>query len=383
MFLTQDFPPRFGGSQSYHWGLIQTLDPDEVVILAPGHADAAAFDATHPYRVIRTDRPVLLPTPGLLDLAKRIIVEHGAELLQLGHPLPNGVLGPRLARAAGLPYAVFLAGAEVTLPAALPVSGHAIRWVLRNAALLLTVSGFTAAAAVGIVGRKVPVGVLRPAIDVGSFAPVGDESVQGKRGLGVEGGLIVCVGRLVPRKGQDRLIDALALLTPRHPGLHLALIGGGRLGPALVRRAERQGVAERVHVLGPLPADQLSRWLSAADLFASPCRNRWGGLEVEGFGIVFAEAALMGLPVLAGRSGGAPEAVREGETGIVVNGASAREVAAGLDRLLSLGAEGRRQMGARGRSLALQRHTPAVVGRRYRDLLRVAAANRPAPGRVA
>ena len=122
----------------------------------------------------------------------------------------------------------------------------------------------------------------------------------------------MCLGRLVPRKGQDKLIDALAMLRQEFPRLHLALIGEGRLATRLYDRAQRRGVGERVHLTGALVDSAVTDWLRAADLFASPCRTRWGGFEVEGFGIVFAEAALTGLPVIAGRSGGAPEAVVEG-----------------------------------------------------------------------
>jgi phosphatidylinositol alpha-1,6-mannosyltransferase len=177
----------------------------------------------------------------------------------------------------------------------------------------------------------------------------------------------------VPRKGQDKLIDALGMLRQEFPRLHLALIGEGRLATRLYDRAQRRGVGERVHLTGALVDSAVTDWLRAADLFASPCRTRWGGFEVEGFGIVFAEAALTGLPVIAGRSGGAPEAVAEGETGMVVDGDSAQQVAAALATLLRMPAERRREMGAQGRALALARHTPDVVGERYRELLRRAA----------
>jgi len=371
LFITQDFPPRVGGFQSYYWGLIQTLDPEDVVILASDHPQARAFDATHPYRVVRHPRSILLPTPALADSARHLIAEHDLDLVQLGQTLPNGLLGPALTRHTGLPYLVLLAGAELTLPAALPGSGAAVRHVLGRAALLLTVSGYTAAAAERVVQGSVPVAVLRPALDLDGpdrvhAASTADTPLMREQS---DGPLIVCVGRLVPRKGQDRLIDALPLLTPRYPGLRLALVGSGRLARALKRRARRLGVEDRVCLLGALPHPQVAEWLAAADVFASPCRVRWGGLEVEGFGIVFAEAAAAGLPVLAGRSGGAPEAVAGGDTGIVVDGSSASEVAAGLDRILRLGPAGRESMGHRGRVLARERHAPAVVGRRYRELL--------------
>lgn len=377
LFITQDFPPRVGGFQSYYWGLIQTLDPEDVVILASHHPEAGSFDATHPYRVVRHPRSILLPTPGLLRSAQRLIAEHDLRLVQLGQTLPNGLLGPALSRRTGLPYLVLLAGAELTLPAALPGSRAAVRHVLGRAALLLTVSGYTAAAVKRVVGDRVPVAVLRPALDLDESDRVPGDSATAKPAQD-SGPLVACVGRLVPRKGQDRLIDALALLAPRYPGLQLALVGSGRLSSALVRRARRLGVEDRVHLLGALPHTQMAEWLAAADVFASPCRVRWGGLEVEGFGIVFAEAAAAGLPVLAGRSGGAPEAVADGDTGIVIDGSSAAEVAAGLERILRLSPAARRRMGERGRVLARQRHAPAVVGRRYRELLwRAADAETP------
>ena len=177
----------------------------------------------------------------------------------------------------------------------------------------------------------------------------------------------------MPRKGQDKLIDALALLRSEFPRLHLVLIGEGRLATGLYDRAQKRGVGERVHLTGALTDKAMKEWLRAADVFASPCRSRWAGLEVEGFGIVFAEAALAGLPVLAGDSGGAPEAVVQGDTGLVVDGHSVQQVAAGLASILRRSPQQRRDMGARGRELALARHTPAVVGERYRELLRRAA----------
>lgn len=383
LFITQDFPPRVGGFQSYYWGLIRTLDPEDVVILASDHPGARSFDATHPYRVVRHPHSILLPTPALLRSAERLIAEHDLRLVQLGQTLPNGLLGPALKRRTGLPYLVLLAGAELTLPAALPGSGAAVRHVLGRAALLLTVSGYTAAAAERVVAGRVPVAVLRPALDLDEPDRVGAASSASTAAQTARSGgpLVVCVGRLVPRKGQDRLIDALALLVPRYPGLRLALVGSGRLAAALRGRARRLGVEDRVHLLGALPHSQVAEWLAAADVFASPCRVRWGGLEVEGFGIVFAEAAAAGLPVLAGRSGGAPEAVADGDTGIVIDGSSASEVAAGLDRILRLNPAGRQRMGERGRVLARGRHAPAVVGRRYRELLwRAARAATPGDG---
>jgi phosphatidylinositol alpha-1,6-mannosyltransferase len=375
LFVTNDFPPRIGGAQSYYWGVIQTLDPSEVAVLAPAHVDAAAFDATHPYTVVRASTSVLWPTNAMLHTVEQMAEREGAELIQLGHPLPAGLLGPRLRQRHGLPYVVFLGGAEVTLPGVVPGVNNLLRHVLGNASMLLTVSEYTADAARKQTHDRVPAEVLRPPLPVDDFAPAAEDEVQALRTrLGIDGQVVVCVGRLVPRKGQDKLIDALAMLRSEFPRLHLVLIGEGRLATGLYDRAQKRGVGERVHLTGALADRAMKEWLRAADVFASPCRSRWGGLEVEGFGIVFAEAALAGLPVIAGDSGGAPEAVVQGDTGVVVDGHSCQQVAAALAAILRRSAEQRREMGARGRELALARHTPAVVGERYRELLRRAAA---------
>jgi phosphatidyl-myo-inositol dimannoside synthase len=354
--------------------VIRTLDPSEVAILAPAHIDAAAFDATHPYTVVRASTSVLWPTNAMLHTVEQLAEREGAELIQLGHPLPAGLLGPRLRQRHGLPYVVFLGGAEVTLPGAVPGANNLLRHVLGNASMLLTVSEYTATAARKQTGGRVQAEVLRPPLPVDDYVPAtGDEAQALRAKHRIDGQLVVCVGRLVPRKGQDRLIDALALLRTEFPHLHLALIGQGRLATGLYDRAQKRGVGERVHLTGALADDGMREWLRAADVFASPCRSRWAGFEVEGFGIVFAEAALAGLPVIAGDSGGAPESVISGATGLVVDGHSAQQVAAGLASILRRSPEQRREMGARGRQLALARHTPSVVGERYRELLRAAA----------
>jgi phosphatidylinositol alpha-1,6-mannosyltransferase len=350
--------------------VIQTLDPALVTILAPAHPDAAAFDATHPYRVVRAPTSVLWPTPTLLDHASALATEVGADLVQLGHPLPAGLLGPQLKARLGLPYIVFLGGSEVTIPGAIPGMSRLLRHVLENAAMLLTVSEYTARAAHQQVRGKVRAEVLRPPLSVGEFAPVApDEAAFLRRQLGIDGPLVTCLGRLVPRKGQDVLIDAVALLRHEFPRLHLALVGEGRTATRLYDRAQRREIGDRVHLTGALVDSAVRQWLQAADVFASPVRTRWGGFEVEGFGLVFAEAALTGLPVVTGYSGGAPESVLDGVTGRVVDGRSIESVAAALAMLLRLTPQQRREMGQKGRELALTRHTPALVGARYHELL--------------
>ncbi len=377
LFVTNDFPPRVGGAQTYYWNMIRTLDPGEVVVVAPAHRDAAAFDATHPYTVVRTTLSAVTPTSAVERLCERLIREHDLELLQLGHPLPAGLLGPWLRRTARLPYVVFLGGAEITVPGAVPGVSRLLRLVLAESSLLFTVSQYTADQAVRLSGGVARAEVLRPALEIERYAQAGAaDAVAARAALGLDDApLVVCVGRLVPRKGQDMLIAALAGLDGAFSDARLALVGGGRLADPLRRRAAAAGVSERVLLPGEVAADELRLWLQAADVFAGPSRTRHRGLEVEGFGIVYAEAALTGLPVIAGRSGGAPEAVVEGETGYVVDAHTPAELTAVLGRMLAMSSEERRLMGARGRRLALSRHAPEVAAARYHDLLRRAVAH--------
>jgi phosphatidylinositol alpha-1,6-mannosyltransferase len=160
--------------------------------------------------------------------------------------------------------------------------------------------------------------------------------------------VVVCVSRLVPRKGQDSLIRALPLIHRRIPDAALLIVSGGPDAPRLQRLAVQTGVADDVVFTGSVPWAELPRYYAAGDVFAMPCRTRRRGLDVEGLGIVYLEASATGLPVVAGDSGGAPDAVREGETGYVVNGRDVAQVAERIAALLSdpelaskLGAAGR------------------------------------------
>ena len=210
---------------------------------------------------------------------------------------------------------------------------------------------------------------LRPPLDGAFNLPLQPSKAQAKAELGIDGELVIIIGRLVPRKGQDRLIESLALLRDEYPRLHLGVIGDGRIAGRLERLATSHGVRERVLMTGALDTEELKIWLKAADIFACPCRTRWGGLEVEGFGIVFAEASLARLPVLAGRSGGAPESVKNGETGIIPAGDSSEEVRRLCGDCSRMSPEARMAMGERAREFTLSRHAPEVVGRQYRELL--------------
>ena len=333
LLVTNDFPPKVGGIQSYLWELWRRLPPSDVTVLTTPYAGAAEFDRAQPFRVVRDRDRVLLPTPGLAGRIDTLARDVNAAVIFLDPALPLGALGPRL-RAA--PYVAVLHGAEVTVPGRLPGSRALLRRVLDGAAGVLAAGTYPADEAARAAGRPLPGLVIPPGVDVDRFRPTAHDpaarSATRKRfGLPGTAPVVLGVSRLVPRKGFDVLIDAVARLDQP---VHLALAGSGRDRARLARRAGKAGLGDRFHLLGRVPDEDLAAVYGAADVFAMCCRERWGGLEAEGFGIVFLEAAACGLPAVAGRSGGAGEAVEDGVTGFVVDPLDAGAVAGALTRLL-------------------------------------------------
>ncbi|MGK2949817.1 MAG: glycosyltransferase family 4 protein [Acidimicrobiales bacterium] len=350
LFVTNDFPPKVGGIQTMLWELWRRLDPTTFAVLTTAHPEAAAWDEQQPYRVERTGQRVLLPTPGLVRRIDALAEEIGAGLVVLDPALPLGLVGPRLAR----PYAVVLHGAEVTVPGRLPGSSALLRQVLRGASLVVAGGGYPLAEGERAARRSLPHVVIPPGVDTERFTPLDPATRTTTRvrfGLPVEGPVVVSLSRLVPRKGMDVLIRAAGLLAPSHPDLLVAIGGGGRDQGRLERLIESTGAPARL--LGRIDHDDLPLLYGCADVYAMLCRNRWAGLEQEGFGIVFLEAAAAGIPQVAGASGGAAEAVVDGETGYVVDPPDDVDaVAAALARLLD-DPERRAEMGAAGRQRAI------------------------------
>jgi len=350
--VTNDFPPKVGGIQSYLWELWQRLDPASTSVLtARSHPDHACFDqeqAARGLRISRVRAPILyFPSPLALRRIRERCAATGPDLVLLDPVWPLGLLGPRL----GLPYGVILHGAEIAVPSRLPVVRLGLGRVLRGASIVVSAGGYPLREAERIAGSELRnVIEIPPGVDIQRFAPTdGHDPGDDRRRLGLpsEALVVVSVSRLVPRKGMDVLIRAAARLRIAHPDLLVAIAGAGRDSGRLSRLIDRTGAP--VRLLGRVSEDDKAALLRAGDMFAMVCRNRWGGLEQEGFGIVFLEAAAAGLPQIAGDSGGAAEAVVDGETGIVVSHpAEETEVAAALDRLLGDEVM-RRRMGAAAR----------------------------------
>jgi len=349
MLVTNDFPPKLGGIQSYLYELFRRLPAQELTVLTAAHRGAVDFDRQQEFRIERASSPVLLPTPGLVRAIRRLSLDSGAGIVLLDPALPLGLLGKRLQ----VPYGVVLHGAEVTVPGRLPVSRQLLGSVLSGASLAIAAGGYPAAEAARAAGAQTPkVVVVPPGVDHERFHPLDSEerlAVRRRLGLPAEGMLVVSVSRLVPRKGMDVLIEAVGRLSATRHDLTLAVGGSGRDRKRLELLARR--CKTPVCFLGRVADGDLPMLDAAADVWAMCCRDRWFGLEQEGFGIVFLEAAAAGVAQLAGRSGGSQEAVVDGKTGIVVDRpADVACVTAALARLLDdselrdrLGAEARRR----------------------------------------
>jgi phosphatidylinositol alpha-1,6-mannosyltransferase len=364
--VTNDFPPKVGGIQSYLWELWRRLPVDEFVVLTTPYPGAAAWDRCQPFRVERTREPVLLPRPGLARRIDRLADEVGADSVLLDPALPLGLVGPRLSH----PYGVVVHGAEVAVPGRLPGTRTALARVLRGARLVVAAGDYPAAEARRAARWALPIRVVPPGVDTRRFCPLpepGRVLARRRFGLPVDQPVVVGVSRLVPRKGFDNVIRAAHRLAGEGRRFTVAIGGAGR-DERRLRRLAADGVAD-VRLLGRVPEHDLADLYGCADVFAMCCRTRWAGLEQEGFGIVFLEAAAAGVPQVAGRSGGAAEAVVEDVTGVVViRPNSYDEVAVGLARLLDDPAWAR-SLGRAARKRAEDEFTYDQLAARLRDAL--------------
>ncbi|MFJ2630608.1 glycosyltransferase family 4 protein [Streptomyces sp. NPDC087422] len=352
LIVTNDFPPRPGGIQSFVHSMALRMDPGQVVVYTSAWkdgAEVARFDAEQPFPVVRDRTSMLLPTRRVTRRAADLLREHGCSSVWFGAAAPLGLMAPALRKAGARRLVGTTHGHEAGW-AQLPASRSLLRRIGEGTDTLTYLGEYTrsriaAALTPAAAARMVQ---LPPGVDEKTFHPgSGGAVVRARLGL-ADRPVVVCVSRLVPRKGQDTLIQAMPRILHEVPDTALLIVGGGPYRGDLEKLAERTGVGHAVRFTGPVPWEELPAHYGAGDVFAMPCRTRRGGLDVEGLGIVYLEASATGLPVIAGDSGGAPDAVLDGETGWVVAGGSPAQCA---DRVLTLlrDPELRARMGERGR----------------------------------
>ncbi|MFC8847664.1 MULTISPECIES: glycosyltransferase family 4 protein [unclassified Micromonospora] len=349
LLITNDFPPRPGGIQSFVHNLAVRQPTGSVVVYASSWRGAEKFDADQPFEVVRERTRVLLPTPLIARRAARLARRHGCDTVWFGAAAPLGLLAAGLRRRAGVRRVVALTHGHEVGWAALPVARTALRRIGRGADMITYLGEYTRVRLERALHGVTELHRLAPGVDVDTYHPAVDGGpVRARLGL-ADRPVVVCVSRLVPRKGQDMLIRALPEIRRRVPDAALLVVGGGPYRADLEKLARQTGVERDVVFTGSVPSAELPAHYAAGDVYAMPCRTRNRGLDVEGLGIVYLEASATGLPVVAGDSGGAPDAVREGETGYVVPG---RDVAQLADRVATLLADRdlARQLGAAGRA---------------------------------
>ena len=389
LLITNDFPPKIGGIQNYLWELWRRLPAGSAAVYTTPYRNSAAFDARQGFPVERSPEPWLVPYPWLPARIRRVAAATASELVLFDPAIPVGAVGPGL----GLPYGVVLHGAEVTIPGRLPLLRANLAATLRGASLVVSAGRYALAEAERCAGRPLPAAIIPPGVDGTRFRPPTPDQrakARARHGLAADDVLLATVSRLVPRKGMDTLIRAGAEVARRlaagdrvgpgggggpgpaptghgRPGFRLIIGGTGRQAADLSRLAARLGAP--VQLTGRLPDDEVVELYRAADLMAMLCNERWFGLEQEGFGIVFLEAAAMGLAQVAGRSGGAHEAVDHGVTGLIVDDPTDVRAAADAIERLVVDGELRRRLGAAARRRAVADFDYDVLAARLHEAI--------------
>jgi phosphatidyl-myo-inositol dimannoside synthase len=350
LVVTNDFPTRQGGIESFVYALCDRLPPDDVVVYTASMHGDAEFDADLPFPVVRDRASMLLPTPAVARRTADVLRAERCDSVLFGAAAPLGLLAPALRKAGAGPIVGLTHGHE-TWWARVPGARRALRRIGDGCDVLTYVSEFCRNRVATALTPEAAARMVRlaPGVSTSRFHPdCGGDEVRVRLGIEPERPVLVSVARMVPRKGQDTLIRAMPRVLVEVPDALLLLVGDGPDRRRLERLVDDQRLAESVHFAGPVPWSEAPAWFDVGDVFAMPCRTRMGGLEPEALGIVFLEAQACGHPVLVGDSGGAPETVRHGDTGYVIDpfnsvavAAKAADLLTDLDEARAMGKQGR------------------------------------------
>ncbi|NNU28390.1 glycosyltransferase [Isoptericola sediminis] len=352
LVVTNDFPPRQGGIETFVHAMTSRFDPDEVVVHTSSTPGQEEYDRTLPHPVVRARTRMLLPTPARTREVVRLVQEYRCDAVWFGAAAPLGLMAPTLRRRTDVRRLVATTHGHELWWARVPGTRAALRRIGRSVDHLTYLSDRTVDVLAAAVGPEVASRAVRlsPGVDPSAFAgtdPAGGRAVRDRYGIPSDAPVVLCAARIVERKGQDTLVRAMPEVLRAVPDAHLLLVGDGPYADRVRRLVDAHGLGDRVVLGGGHPHTAMPAFYSAADVFAGPSRTRRGGLEVEGLGIVYLEAQAAGLPVVVGDSGGAPDAVDDGVTGFVVDGTDPGDVAARLLELLQDPAR-RARMGAAG-----------------------------------
>ena len=372
LFITNDFGPRAGGIETFVHGLIERLPKGSVIVYTSAQTNAQAFDAEwllkYGVEVIRDRSKILLPTPRVIKACQKLISNRKLSKVAFGAAAPLAMMA-RAMRSAGAQKVVALTHGHEVWWAKVPPFSFAIRYMSKNIDAITYLGDYTR----GEISKALSEAdasklvQIAPGIDVDHFIPTDSSNLRAELGL-TDKSVIISVGRLVHRKGQDKLISALPEIKTSVPNVHLVLVGVGPHQDYLEKLALKLNVSDCVTFIGRINYAELPKYICLGDIFAMPSRSRFFGLEVEGLGIVYLEASACGLPVVGGKSGGAPDAVLVGETGMVVDGTNSSEIADACIELLN-NPELCALMGANGRAWIIENWRWEIWATRYAALL--------------
>ncbi|WP_109471376.1 glycosyltransferase family 4 protein [Ornithinimicrobium cavernae] len=370
LLVTNDFPPRHGGIQSYLHNFAAQLPAQDLTVFTSSYhrADMAAFDAHQPYEVHRSRHTMMVPTPDVVRRAAELVRSHAIETVWFGAAAPLGLMAPALRRAGAHRVIASTHGHEVGWWMS-PGTRQALSRIAAGADVVTYISDYTRRRLARPFHRAGSTAHLPSGVETEVFRPDPEAraALRERYGLG-DRPVVLCLSRLVPRKGADSLIRAMPMIRRDVPGAALVIAGEGSYEKTLRSLAARHEVGDDVLFVGRVAPDEIAAHYAMPDVFAMPCRTRGGGLDVEGLGVVYLEAAAAGVPVIAGTSGGAPEAVLDGETGLVVNGRETEQVGRAVVSVLG-DPDRAAQMGAAGRAWVRNHWSWEMLGARLRGLI--------------
>jgi len=353
LLVTNDFGPRAGGIETFIIGLLERMQPGTVMVFTSRQTESESFDQRwreqYGVHVVRDRSSILLPTPRVTRAIKNIIRREGIESVWFGAAAPLAVMA-KAVRAAGVKKIVALTHGHEVWWAKIPPFSLAMKFIGAYVDYLGYLGEFTRNAIAPSLNKldREKLIKIAPGIDTEHFSITPRDAALVAELDITDSPTIVSVGRLVHRKGQDQLVKALPRIIEKFPQVKLIFVGTGPHQKTIEKLMKKLGVEKSVRFIGRIPHEQLPKYFALGDIFAMPSRSRLLGLEVEGLGIVYLEASACGLPVIAGNSGGAPDAVLPGKTGVVVDGTSEKEIADAAIHLLSDMSKSR-EMGRTGR----------------------------------
>jgi len=372
LFITNDFGPRAGGIETFVHGLIERLPKGSVIVYTSAQPNAAQFDAKwmkdYGVEVFRDRSKILLPTPRVIKACQEIMKSRKLSRVAFGAAAPLGIMSRAMRRAGAEKIVALTHGHEVWW-AKVPPFSLALRYMSNELDAIAYLGNYTKGEISKALSKSDASKLIQiaPGIDVDHFIPTDSSDLRAELGL-TDKAVIISVGRLVHRKGQDKLIASLPSIKAEIPNVHLVLVGVGPHQDYLEKLARKLQVTDCVTFIGRINYAELPRYICVGDIFAMPSRSRFFGLEVEGLGIVYLEASSCGLPVVGGKSGGAPDAVLVGETGVVVDGTNTFEIAQACIELLN-NPELSSLMGATGRAWIIENWRWEIWATKYAALL--------------